>query len=228
MATQKKVAVVLGIGPGIGRSSAIKFGREGYAVALLGRTQEKLSAVQKDIEQNGGVAKTFIADSAVEQSVRDAFKQVREQLGDPEVLVINQSGFKMGSALDVKPSELEHILKVTAVGSLVAAQEVLPAQIKNGKGTILFTGATAALRGGASFSGFAPAKFALRALSQSLAREFQPKGIHVAHVIVDGRVGGGADEIHPDAVADTFWFLHTQHPSTWTLELDVRPKNEKF
>ncbi|CAF5174450.1 unnamed protein product, partial [Rotaria magnacalcarata] len=171
---------------------------------------------------------------------KNAIDTIRKKFdNDPEVLLYNASGFFYGGILDLKPEVLQAALNTTVVGALAASQEVLPAMIKNGKGTILFTGATASLRGSAKFAGFAISKFGLRALGQSMAREFGPQGIHVAHIIVDGGIRSpNQAESQPDkdidsflnseAIAETYWQLHIQPRSTWTQELDLRPSTEKF
>jgi NAD(P)-dependent dehydrogenase (short-subunit alcohol dehydrogenase family) len=148
------------------------------------------------------------------------------------VLVYNASGFKRGNVLDITVEDFENAWKITARGAFVSAKEVLAHMVEQGKGTIIFTGATASLRGGALFPAFASSKFALRALAQSIAREFGPKGVHTAHVIIDGGVDtqhtGKPTLISPDAIADTYWHLHFQHNTSWTQELELRPSVEKW
>jgi len=224
-----RTAVVVGAGPGIGRAAALKFAKEGYSVALVGRTKAKLDLIKGDIEKNGGKAESFAADSTDQKQVEAAFGQIKSTFGDPEVLVYNASGFVRGGILDLDPKVVENQWKISTLGALLASQQVLREMSKKKKGTIIFTGATASLRGGANFAGFAIGKWGLRALAQSIAREFQPQGIHVAHVIIDGGVGpDDATKLSPEAIADTYWFLHTQHHTAWTLELDLRPSPEKF
>jgi NAD(P)-dependent dehydrogenase (short-subunit alcohol dehydrogenase family) len=164
---------------------------------------------------------------------------VRKDLGAPEVFVHNAGAFQMGSVLDVSPEQFEACWRANCLGAFLGAQQVLPAMLKNGQGTIVFTGATASLRGSARFSCLAVGKFGLRALAQSIAREFGPQGIHVAHVIIDGQIntprvrGINPDReehtmLSPESIAETYWQLHSQDPTTWTLELDLRPSVEKF
>ena len=168
-----------------------------------------------------------------------AFKEVREGLGDPEVFVYNAGAFQMGGILDLSPEKFDECFKANCAGAFYAAQQVLPAMVEAGRGTVLLTGATAAMRGGARFSALAVGKFGLRALAQSMAREFGPQGLHVAHVVVDGQIDtprvremspGREDHtmLSPDAIAETYWQLHSQDRTAWTLELDLRPAVESF
>jgi len=226
-----RVAVVFGIGPGIGGAVAHKFAAEGYTVALLGRKKEKLEEFKAQIEGKKGKAFVVVSDAADPASIAAAFEAIRK-VGHPEVLVYNASGFKIGSLLDTSLEEFENNWKVSARAAFLASKEVLPKMVENKKGTIIYTGATASLRGGANFSAFASGKFALRALSQSVAREFGPKGIHVAHTIIDGGVDtahtGKETVLSPKSIADSYWNLHTQHHTAWTQELDFRPFVEKW
>ncbi|CAF0930219.1 unnamed protein product [Rotaria sordida] len=240
MASTKPIAVVIGVGPGLGAALAKRFAVGGYSVGLIARKESSLQPVQKELEQLGHTALSVTADAGNVSSLQNAFNTIRTKLGnDPEVLLYNASGFAYKSILDLKPEELQNSLNISVVGALVASQEVLPSMVKNGKGTILFTGATASLRGSAKFAGFAAAKFALRALAQSMARELGPQGIHVAHIIIDGEINTPSQVqrqpdrnieafLNSDAIAETYWQLHTQPRSTWTQELDLRPSVEKF
>lgn len=237
----KKVIAVLGVGPGIGRAVAVRFAKENFAVALLARSPEKLEAVANEIKQHSQGAQTLSipTDARDPASVKQAFETIRKELGAPDVLVYNAGGFKYGGILDIDPTEFDNLWKSNCFGAFLATQEVLPGMLEKGSGTILYTGATASLRGGAKFSGLAVGKFALRALAQSTAREFGPQGIHVAHIIIDGQVdlersikaqeGRALDSfLSSDAIAEEYWHLYTQHKTTWTLELDLRPYVEKF
>ncbi|MFI5246079.1 MAG: SDR family NAD(P)-dependent oxidoreductase, partial [Gemmatimonadales bacterium] len=165
--------------------------------------------------------------------------KVSAELGAPEVLVYNAGAFQMGGLLDISAEDFERCWRANCFGGFLAAQAVVPEMLKKKRGTLLFTGATAALRGSAKFSCLAVGKFGLRALAQSLARELGPQGIHVAHVIIDGQIDTprirqmmpGRDAstlLSPDAIAETYWQLHAQDPTAWTQELDVRPAVEKF
>ena len=233
------MAAVLGVGPGLGAAIAVRFAREGYAVGLMARSEGSMSGAREEIEGAGGEALAVTADATDAASVARAFDEVRGSLGDPEVFVYNAGAFRMGGILELTPEDFDRCWKANCAGAFYAAQCVLPAMLERGSGTVILTGATAALRGSARFSALAVGKFGLRALAQSMAREFGPQGIHVAHVVVDGQINtqraremSSEREEHtmlsPDAIADTYWKLHTQDPTAWTLELDLRPAVESF
>lgn len=237
--SQSKVAVVLGVGPGLGAAVAHRFAREGFVVGLMARSSEQLTQIQSEIEQAGGKALSVTVDATDAASVKAAFEQVRSQFGSPEVFVYNAGAFKMAGILELTPDQFESSWKVNCFGAFLAVQQVLPAMVERGRGTILLTGATAAVRGSAKFAALAVGKFGLRALAQSLAREFGSQGIHVAHIIIDGmintpRVRAMASEreehslLSPEAIAQTYWQLYQQDATAWTLELDLRPAVEKF
>jgi NAD(P)-dependent dehydrogenase (short-subunit alcohol dehydrogenase family) len=235
----KAVAVVVGIGPGLGAAAARRFARGGFAVALVARGEEKLVPVKAEIEEAGGVARGFACDTTDAAAVKGAFARIREELGAPSVLVYNAGAFQMGGILEFTAEEFERCWRANCLGGLITAREVLPAMLEKGAGTIVFTGATASLRGGARFACLAVGKFGLRALAQSMARELGPRGIHVAHVVIDGQIDSerarrmfpqreAATMLSPDAIAETYWHLHTQPASAWTHELELRPATEKF
>ena len=163
-------------------------------------------------------------------SVASLFQSVASDLGDPSLVVYNASGMVRGSVLDLDPALVEKAWRVGCLGGLHVGQQAGRRMVAKGSGTILFTGATASIRGSANFAPFAIAKFGLRALSQSLARELGPKGIHVAHVLIDGQIGQteGDGKLRPEAIADSYWHLHCQPRSAWTQELDIRPWAEKY
>ena len=234
-----KVTVILGAGPGLGAATARRFAREGFAVALMARRKENLSAIRQEIEDANGTGMTVEADATDAESVAQAFDRVREGLGDPEVFTYNAGAFQMGSILDLIPEHFDNCFRANCSGAFYGAQQVLPAMMEKGSGTIILTGATASLRGSANFAALATGKFGLRALAQSMAREFGPQGIHVAHVVIDGQIDTPqlresqpdreeSTTLSPDAIADIYWELHTQDPRAWTLELDLRPAVEKF
>ncbi len=234
-----KVAAVLGVGPGLGAAIARRFAGEGYAVALMARRAESVAAVREEIEASGGEALPVSTDATDSGSVAASFERVRNDLGDPEVFVYNAGAFQMGGVLEVSPAQFDECFRANCAGAFYAAREVLPAMVEAGHGTILLTGASAALRGKARFSALAVGKFGLRALAQSMAREFGPQGIHVAHVIIDGQINTPSIQemspdreehtlLSPDAIAETYWLLHSQDRTTWTLELDLRPAVESF
>jgi NAD(P)-dependent dehydrogenase (short-subunit alcohol dehydrogenase family) len=231
--------VILGAGPGLGAAIARRFAREGFAVALMARRKENLSAIRQEIEDANGTGMTVEADATDAESVAQAFDRVREGLGDPEVFAYNAGAFQMGSILDLIPEQFDNCFRANCSGAFYGAQQVLPGMMEKGSGTIILTGATASLRGSANFAALATGKFGLRALAQSMAREFGPQGIHVAHVVIDGQIDTPqlresqpdreeSTTLSPDAIADIYWELHTQDPRAWTLELDLRPAVEKF
>ncbi len=236
----EKTAAVLGVGPGLGAAVARRFAREGYSIALMARREESMAGARREIEDEGGKAISIPTDATDPASVERAFDEIQSELGDPEIFVYNAGAFQMGGVLDLTPEKFDECFKANCAGAFYAAREVLPAMVEAGRGTIILTGATAAMRGSARFSALAVGKFGLRALSQSMAREFGPEGIHVAHVVIDGqidteRVRGMSSPdrdtstmLSPDAIAEEYWRLHTQDPTTWTLELDLRPAVESF
>jgi NAD(P)-dependent dehydrogenase (short-subunit alcohol dehydrogenase family) len=234
-----RVAAVLGVGPGLGAAIARRFAAEGFAIALMARREESVAPVKEDIEDRGGKTTTVSADATDPDSVAAAFGRVREELGDPEVFVYNAGAFQMGGILDLSPQQFDDCFRANCAGAFYAAQQVLPAMVEDGHGTILLTGASAALRGKASFSALAVGKFGLRALAQSMAREFGPQGVHVSHVVVDGQINTPRlremmpdredhTTLSPEAIAETYWQLHSQDRTAWTLELDLRPSVEIF
>lgn len=235
-----KTAAILGVGPGLGGAVARRFAREGFAVALMARREESTAEVRQEVENAGGTALPVSADATDPSSVASAFEKVRGELGDPEVFVYNAGAFQMGGILEIEPAKFDECFKANCAGAFYAARGVLPAMVEAGRGTILLTGATASLRGSARFSALAVGKFGLRALAQSMAREFGPRGVHVAHVVIDGQIdtprvremSGGNREAHtmlsPDAIAEAYWQLHSQDRTAWTLELDLRPAVESF
>ncbi|KAM0003040.1 putative 17-beta-estradiol 17-dehydrogenase [Helianthus debilis subsp. tardiflorus] len=247
------IAAIVGVGPNLGRSVARKFAHEGYTVAILARDLGRLSRFADEIarEEKAQVYAIRI-DCSESQSVREAFEGVLS-LGFVEVLVYNayqpipwQYGGP-SSFTDIRLDSFQKSLTVSSVSALHCAQQVLPGMVERGRGTIIFTGCAASLSGVAGFSELCCGKFALRGLSQCLAKEFHPLGIHVAHVIIDGVIGesralamqqrsfvgeqvsvGGDGSIDPDSVAQTYWYLHIQPRAAWTQEIDVRSPNPKF
>lgn len=234
-----KVAAILGVGPGLGAAVARRFAREGFAVGLIARGEESLAAAREEIESAGGTALSAPADATDAASVASALERVREELGGPEVFVYNAGAFQMGGILEISPEQFDDCFRANCSGAFYGAQQVLPAMVERGRGTIILTGATAALRGSANFAALATGKFGLRALAQSMAREFGPRGVHVAHVVIDGQINTPrlreaqpdreeSTTLSPDAIAETYWQLHVQDPTAWTQELDLRPAQESF
>jgi NADP-dependent 3-hydroxy acid dehydrogenase YdfG len=247
----KLVIAVVGAGPGIGEAVARRFAAGGFAVALLARTEEKLKTMATDMDRDYGQGSTqyYLTDVSNEASVLSSFKRIREELGPIHVLVYNAGARRVNgrSILDTSSEEFESFTKINLFGAFWSTKAVLPDMLDAGRGTIIFTGATGALRGNPGLSSFSPGKFGLRSLSQIITREYQEKGIHAAHIIVDTPVDGkliggvvrrqlqrnGEEEkladldahlSRPADLAELYWFLYQQPRSAWTQELDARPQ----
>lgn len=235
-AKQQPVAVVVGVGPGLGASLARRFASE-YAVAIVARRADYLRSLAAEIRNAGGVALEVIADAGNREQVGAAFKLIRERLGEPDALLYNAAAGPFGNLNDVAVEQFENSIRINAVGAFLCCKECVPAMVARGRGTILFTGATAGIKAGARSVAFGPGNFAKRGLAQSLARDLGPRGIHVAWINVDGAIDlpnrkipelGKDDMLSPDAIAETYWHLAHQDRSAWTMELEVRPFKEKF
>lgn len=236
--SNKPVAVVTGVGPGLGASLVRRFARA-YAVAILARKADYLKALAREIRQSGATVLDVSCDVSDRAQLAEAFRVIRTGLGDPEVLLYNAGTAILGAITEITPDQYEADWRVNAFGAFVAAKEVAPSMIARGRGTMIFTGATAGVKAGPRSVSFGPAKFAMRGLAQSLARDLGPKGIHVAWINVDGSIDipgarglkpslQDSDFLKPDAIAETYWHLAHQDPSAWTMELEVRPFKEKF
>ena len=234
----KKVAVITGVGPGLGAALVRRFAAS-YAVAILARKAEYLKALAAEIRQTGATVLDVSCDVSDRAQMAEAFRGIRVDLGEPEVLLYNAGSGTFGTITEITPQQYEADWRVNALGAFLAAREVTPGMIARGRGTMLFTGATAGVKAGPRSVSFGPAKFAMRGLAQSLARDLGPKGIHVAWVNVDGSIDiPGArglkpslkddDFLKPNAIAETYWHLAHQDPSAWTLDIDLRPFKERF
>ena len=234
-----QVAVVAGVGPGLGASLARRFAREGCRVAVLARSTEFVGTLANELSQAGARALAVPIDISRAEQVAAAFRSIREQLGPVDVLINNASasGPLRQSFLDISPESFAQGWQVGVLGAFLCSQAVVPEMLKKGAGCILFTGATSSVRGSAIT--FSSAKFGLRGLAQGLARQLWPKGIHVAHIVIDGGIldqeielgsedQGDEPEMNPAAIAEAYWALTEQDRSAWTLELDLRPNREKF
>lgn len=221
----KPVAIVVGVGPGLGAALVRRFAREGMSVALAARQGDRLAALAREV---GG--KAYGCDATIETAVDDLFAAVERDLGRPDLVVFNAGGYVRKPIAELSVSDVEGTWRNTCLGGFLVGRAAARTMQVAGRGTIIFTGATAAMRGGVNFAAFAMGKFGLRALAQSMARELGPKGIHVAHTIIDGQIGENAEatRLSPDAIADAYWHLHRQRRSAWTQELDLRPWAEKF
>ena len=234
-------ALVVGVGPGLGAALARCFAGAGIDVAVAARNSGKLGGLVDEVEAQGVKGRGFDCDVTDEQDVADLFRRVEADLGRPDLVVYNAGAFVPAGIMEIEPADFERCWRVSCfggflVGQAAARRMTAPTRAGVPGGTIVFTGATASLRGGARFANLAVGKFGLRALAQSMARELGPMGVHVAHVIVDGviaseRSGGQTENesrLDPNAIAATTLMLHRQPRSAWTHELDLRPWVEKF
>lgn len=233
------VAAIAGVGPGLGASLARKFAKEGCRIALLARSSDFLEALSMELRRRGTQAVAIPTDISAADQVAAAFHRIRQQLGSVDVLVNNASagGPFTQSFVEIDAESFARGWRVGVLGAFLCSQAVAPDMLRKGTGCILFTGATSSVRG-ASIT-FSSAKFATRGLAQALARELWPKGIHVAHIIIDGVIReseielGGDDKtaeplMNPAAIAEAYWGLVKQDRSAWSLEIDLRPDHEKF
>jgi NAD(P)-dependent dehydrogenase (short-subunit alcohol dehydrogenase family) len=230
----KTVALIVGVGPGLGSALARRFAEADMAVAMARRNSDKLDDLAKEI---GGRA--YGCDVTDPTSVEALFEAVDRNLGAPDLVVFNAGAYQRGGILEIAPEDFERCWRIGCMGGFLVGQAAARRMVAAGEGTILFTGATAALRGSAGFMNLAVPKFGLRALAQSMARELGPKGVHVAHVIIDGQIAGerpgyrpeerGEDAVlNPCAIAEAYYRIHLQPRSAWTQEMDLRPCVEKF
>ena len=235
-----RTAVIAGVGPGLGESIARRFVEEGCRVALLARTDSYVEALADDL---GDGALGVPTDLTAPDEVEAAFATVRSEFGPVDVLVNHASGGSWKGVRELSLDEFEHAWQVGARAGLQCSQEALDDMLDGDaegegdeeRGTIVFTGATSSVRGRNGAAAFSSAKFAVRGLAESMAREFGPRGVHVAHVVIDGGILPPDREVtdpeaylDPDAIADSYWHLVEQDRSAWTLELDLRPHVEEF
>ena len=242
-------AIIFGVGPrqGVGAELCHRAAARGLHVFVNGRTQDKIDAVVADIEATGGSASAVLADVTNAEAVQAALDTVAADERPLELAIYNAGNNLPGKFLDVTAEVYEEMWRVCCMGAFLVSQATLRLMLAQQTGSerqsLLFTGASASLRGKAGFSAFASGKGALRMLTQSLAREFGPLGIHIAHVIIDGIIEGekvrtrfpdyidglGEDgALKISAIADAFFALHDQHRTAWTQELDIRPFKENF
>ncbi len=232
------VAVVVGVGQGLGAALARRFAR-GYRVAIVARSADVIRATADDIGSEGGVALPITSDATIPDQVSAAYAHICSELGAPEVLIYNGGRRPFGTLVDTAPEVFEETWRIHAFGAFLWARQVVPEMLARRRGAILITGATAGVKPGPSSAAFAPAKFAVRGLAQVMSRDLHAQGIHVAYVNVDGAIDMPAtrqflphlkneDLLKPAAIADAFWYLAHQDPSAWSHELDVRPFKENF
>ena len=227
-----KTALIVGAGEGLSASLARLFSREGIKVALAARKIEKLGAL---CTETG--ARAFACDATNADDVERLFGLVEREIGTPDLVVYNASGRVRGAFADLVPADVAQAIAVSAFGGFLVAQQAVKRMLPNKHGAILFTGASASVKGYAQSAPFAMGKFALRGLAQSMARELSPQGIHVAHFVIDGGIRSAAraesadrpdSMLDPDAIALSYWNVLQQPRSAWSWELELRPWVEKF
>ena len=241
--THNKVALIIGAGDGTGGAIAKRFAKEGYIACVTRRSLEKLEPLLHSIEQAGGRAYGFASDARKEDQVQELVETIERDIGPIEAFVFNIGANVPCSILEETPRKYFKIWEMACFSAFLTAQAVARKMVTRGRGTLIFTGATAALRGASHFAAFAGAKHGVRALAQSMARELAPMGLHVAHVIVDGAIDtefirtqfaekyASKDQdgiLNPEHIADNYWHLHQQPRDAWTFELDLRPWIERW
>jgi len=227
-----KTALIVGVGEGLSASLARLFAREKINVALAARKIEKLGALCRETG-----ARAYACDAADADQVERLFGLVEREIGAPDLVVYNAGARARGAFVDLVPAEVEQALLISAFGGFLVAQQAARRMLPNKHGAILFTGASASVKGYAQSSPFAMGKFALRGLAQSLARELSPQGIHVGHFVIDGGIRSAARQdppdrpdswLDPDAISLSYWNVLQQPRSAWTWEIELRPWVEKF
>lgn len=238
-----QAAVVIGAGDALGGAIARRFAREGLEAVIVRRNGDQLASLAEAIRQAGGVAHPFGVDARQEDQVVGLFDRVEAEIGPVEVCVFNVGANVRFPIAETTSRVFFKVWEMACFGGFLAGREAARRMTPRGRGTILFTGATASVRGREGFAAFASAKHGLRALAQSMARELGPKGVHVAHTIIDGAIDTAwiaenfpqryalKDQdgiLNPDHIADAYWTLHSQPRDAWTHELDLRPWMEAF
>ncbi|MCP2073628.1 UNVERIFIED_ORG: NAD(P)-dependent dehydrogenase (short-subunit alcohol dehydrogenase family) [Pseudomonas lini] len=239
----KKVVLVVGAGDATGGAIAKRFAQEGFIACVTRRSADKLEPLVEGIRAQGGEAHGFACDARKEDDVIALIEEIEDQIGPIEAFVFNIGANVPCSILEETARKYFKIWEMACFSGFLNAREVAKRMVKRERGTILFTGATAGLRGASGFAAFAGAKHGIRALAQSMARELGPMNIHVAHVVVDGAIDTdfirdnfpekyatkNEDGIlDPDHIADNYWYLHSQPRDAWTFELDLRPWSERW
>ena len=240
---ERKAMLVMGAGDATGGAIAKRFAREGYVACVARRSAEKLQPLVAEIEAHGGAARAFGSDARKEDEVVALVDTIEREVGPLEVAVFNIGANVPSPVVEETARKYFKIWEMACFGGFLVGREAARRMGPRGRGTIIFTGATASVRGRANFAAFAGAKHALRALAQSMARELGPKGVHVAHTIIDGAIDtefirtnfpqayAKKDQdgiLNPAHIADQYWMLHTQPRDAWTHELDLRPWSENW
>lgn len=243
MSDNNKVVVVIGAGDATGGAIAKRFAREGYIACVTRRSADKLQPLLEEIRAEGGQAHGFASDARKEEEVAALVEQIESSIGPIEAFVFNIGANVPCSILEETPRKYFKIWEMACFAGFLTAQAVARRMVTRERGTILFTGATAGLRGAAGFAAFAGAKHGIRALAQSMARELGPRNIHVGHVVVDGAIDTAFIRdsfpdryalkeqdgiLDPGHIADNYWHLHAQPRDAWTFELDLRPWMERW
>ncbi|MHC8376281.1 SDR family oxidoreductase [Pseudomonas sp. MDT1-16] len=239
----KKVVLVVGAGDATGGAIAKRFAQEGFVACVTRRSADKLQPLVDTIKADGGEAHGFACDARKEEDVIALVEQIESQIGPIEAFVFNIGANVPCSVLEETARKYFKIWEMACFSGFLNAREVAKRMAKRQRGTILFTGATAGMRGAAGFAAFAGAKHGIRALAQSMARELGPMNIHVAHVVVDGAIDtdfiresfpekyATKDQdgiLNPEHIAENYWYLHNQPRDAWTFELDLRPWSERW
>src|SRR5271155_1300004 len=245
-AAKNGVALLVGAGDAIGAAGARKFAAGDYPVCIARRDADKSRAVVEEIEAAGGIARVVGTDVRSEEAVQALFANVEAELGPVEICLFNAGANTKAALTETSAALFTRVWQLACYGGFLTGREAARYMVPRGHGTILFTGATASVRGGDGFAAFAAAKFGLRGVAQSMARELAPKNIHVAHLIIDGAIDSEAihrrlsaatgvmPDLAPDgliqtrSVAEVYWALHNQSRDGWTHELDIRPYNERW
>ena len=232
--SKDRVAMVVGVGGGLGAALGRRFAEAGMNVALAARGDAITAPLAEEIKGSA-----YPVDVTDEAAVEALFDRLRDDLGEPDLVVFNAGAFQRTTVLEATAADFERCWRIGCLGGFLIGRAAARGMAARGSGTIIFTGATAALRGGAGFINLAVGKFGLRALAQSMARELGPRGVHIAHAVIDGQIDGPAHAdrradiaagalLDPNAIAETYYQIHLQDRTAWTQELDLRPAVEKF
>lgn len=241
----KQSCLVVGAGDATGGAIARRFAREGFETCIVRRARhiDSLNVLAEDIGKEGGSAHAFGVDARDEDEMVDLFARIEKDVAPLGVVVFNIGGNVKFPITEMTSRVYRKVWEMSSFAGFLTGREAAKVMLPRGKGTMLFTGATASMRGGAGYSAFAGAKHSLRALAQSLARELGPKGIHVAHIIIDGAIDTAFVRerfperyalrekdgiLQPEDIAETYWHLHSQNRSAWTHEIDLRPWMENM
>ncbi|MEJ7667433.1 MAG: SDR family NAD(P)-dependent oxidoreductase [Casimicrobiaceae bacterium] len=228
--TERQIAVVVGAGPGLGNALVHRFAHAGMTVAAVSRSGGHVASTPEPDRKR---VRGFTCDATQSAEVTATFAKIESELGVPDLVVFNVGTWDRRSILELSEEILIQAWRIGCLAGFLVGQTAARTMLPRRKGTIIFTGATGSIRGGSGFAAFAVPKFGLRALAQSMARKLGPKGLHVAHVIVDGMIAaegdsGSPSSLAPTAIADVYYDLHRQDRTAWSHELDLRPMTESF